>query len=341
MAKVSFQSLSGNDRRDALGVAASQSGHRPHLLEKDIWVVQALDVLFSAAFGKDLVFKGGTSLSKAYQAIRRFSEDVDITYDIRALAPDFAGAGEDPLPATRSQERRWTRAIRARLAAWTREHALTAIEAGLTRTGFDAEARAEDDRVYIAYAPAFEDYSFVRPEVMVEFGARSTREPYEERIVACDAAAYLPDLAFPTAYPSVMLAERTFWEKATAMHVFCRQQRRRGARLSRHWHDLVRLDDAGYAQAALTDRSLALAVARHKSAFFAEKDTTGRWIDYEAAVTGALQMVPTGQAYSALADDYGRMLSDGMLLDDEEEFEDVIRHCADIEARANGYEGNA
>ena len=76
--------------------------------------------------------------------------------------------------------------------------------------------------------------------------------------------------------PSVMLAERTFWEKATAMHVFCRQQRRRGARLSRHWHDLVRLDDAGYAQAALTDRSLALAVARHKSAFFAEKDTTKR-----------------------------------------------------------------
>ena len=105
------------------------------------------------AVRQDLVFKGGTSLSKAYQAIRRFSEDIDITYDIRALAPDFSGDGEDPLPATRSQERRWTRAIRARLAAWTREHALTAIEAGLTRTRFDAEVRAEDDRVYIAYAP--------------------------------------------------------------------------------------------------------------------------------------------------------------------------------------------
>ena len=97
---------------------------------------------------------------------------------------------------------------------------------------------------------------------------------------------------FPTAYPSVMLAERTFWEKATAMHVFCRQQRRRGARLSRHWHDLVRLDDAGYAQAALTDRSLALAVARHKSAFFAEKDTTGRWIDYEARLRARCRWFP-------------------------------------------------
>ena len=336
MAEVSFQSLSDNDKRDALGVAASLSGHRPHLLEKDIWVVQMLSVLYSAPFGRHLVFKGGTSLSKAYRVIRRFSEDIDITYNIRALVPDFAGDSEDPLPATRSQEQHWTRAIQTRLAAWTRERALPAIEAGLTRTGFAAAARAEAGRVYIGYLPVFEDYGFVRPEVTVEFGARSTGEPYHQRMVECDAAPYLTDLAFPTASPSVMLAERTFWEKATAAHVFCRQKRRRGARLSRHWHDLVRLDDAGYANAALTDRALALSVARHKSAFFAEKDAAGHWIDYEAAVTSALQLVPTGDAYQALADDYHRMLSDGMLLNDEETFEDVAARCADIEARANG-----
>ncbi len=83
----------------------------------------------------------------------------------------------------------------------------------------------------------------VRPEVMVEFGARSTGEPHTNHPVACDAAAHLPELAFPTASPAVMLAERTFWEKATAVHVFCRQERRRGERLSRHWHDLARLDE--------------------------------------------------------------------------------------------------
>ena len=335
MAEASFQSLSANDRRDALRVAASRSGHRPHLLEKDIWVVQTLNILFTAPFGKDLVFKGGTSLSKAYHAIRRFSEDIDITYDIRAFAPDFVADSKDALPATRSQERRWTRAIRARLAVWAREQALPVIEAGLRRAGFAARGRAEGDRIYISYAPLFDDYSFVRPEVMVEFGARSTGDPREQRPVECDAAAFVPDLAFPSAHPSVMVAKRTFWEKATAMHVFCRQERRRPERLSRHWHDLVRLDDAGHVETALADRILALSVARHKAVFFAEKDTAGGWIDYEAAVSGALQLVPEGQAFEVLADDYDRMLGDGMLLDDKERFEDLVRRCADIEARAN------
>ena len=337
MANTPFQSLSAQDRRDALEVAASLSGRRAHLLEKDIWVVQTLSVLFDAPFGRDLVFKGGTSLAKAYHAIRRFSEDIDITYDIRGFAPDLvANAGEEALPATRSQERRWTRAIRTRLARWAQEQALPAIHAGLARGGFSARLCAEGDRISVGYEPLFDDYRFVRPEVMVEFGARSTGEPRQERRTECDAATFLPDIIFPSARPAVMLAERTFWEKATAIHVFCRQQRHRGARLSRHWHDLVRLDDAGHAAKALADRNLALSVARHKAAFFAEKDTVGRWIEYEAAVSGGLQLRPKGPAYDVLADDYDRMLSDGMLLDDEERFEDLVSRCDDIEARANG-----
>ena len=169
----------------------------------------------------------------------------------------------------------------------------------------------------------------------VEFGARSTGSPSEQRSVECDAAPYLPGVALPTARPFVMLAERTFWEKATAVHVFCRQQRSRGERLSRHWHDLVRLDDAGFAERALADRTLALSVARHKAMFFREKDAAGEWVDYEAAVSGDLQLVPEGSFYDVLTDDYERMLSDGMLLDDEDRFEDMIERCADIQARAN------
>lgn len=251
MAKVAYQTLSQGDRRDALTVAAGRIGRLAYLLEKDVWVVQTLEILFSAAFGKDLVFKGGTSLSKAYGVIRRFSEDLDITYDIRAFAPELTGGSREPLPDSRSQEQRWTRAIRSELAVWTREQALPALQTRLHEGGFVAEPRAEQDRIFIRYAPIFGDSGFVRPEVMVEFGARSTGEPRMTRLVECEAAVHLPDIAFPTASPSVMLAERTFWEKATAMHVFCRQQRQRGSRLSRHWHDVVRLDDAGYADLAL------------------------------------------------------------------------------------------
>ncbi len=336
MAETRYEDLSADDRRDALEVVERGSSHKAHLLEKDIWVVATLDALFDGPFAQHLTFKGGTSLSKVWRAIRRFSEDVDITYDIRAFAPDLvSGAGDEALPPNRSQEKRWTRAIRARLAEWVQDQAYPVVEAGLARAGFTAALRVEADRLYIGYQPLFDDTGLVRPEVMVEFGARSTGEPHMIRPVACDAAAHLPELAFPEANPAVLLAERTFWEKATAIHVFCRQERRRGERLSRHWHDLARLDEAGVAAKALADRSLGLSVARHKAKFFSENDASGARIDYEAAVSGQLQLVPAGAAHSVLADDYVRMLADGMLLDDTEPFDALMERCAAIETRAN------
>ena len=88
-------------------------------------------------FGADIVFKGGTSLAKAYHAIRRFSEDIDVTYDIRVFAPDLVtGAGPEALPPTRSQEQRWSKAIRLRLADWVRDQSLPAVAESLGRAGF-------------------------------------------------------------------------------------------------------------------------------------------------------------------------------------------------------------
>ena len=256
--------------------------------------------------------------------------------DIRAIAPDLLTDGDDEaIPATRSQERRWSREIRRRLPGWVVNQALPSLETKLDETGLSAELRPEGDHVFVAYEPLFDDYGFVRPVVVVDFGARSIGEPRKERLCECDAASYVPDVAFQSARPFVMLAERTFWEKATAVHVFCQQQRRRGERLPRHWYDLVRLDDTGYAERALADHALALSVARHKSMFFREKDSTGSWVDYEAAVSGELQLVPDGPAYRVLSDDYSRMLTDGMLLDDEEQFDDLMARCADIQRRAN------
>lgn len=212
MANPLFQSLSIGDQRDALECAASRSGRRAHLLEKDI--------------APDLV-----------------------THD-----------DEEPLTATRNQERRCRREIETRLAGWVGEHALRAVEASFAQAALSAQVGAEEDRLLVRYTPLFTDYGFVQPEVLVEFGARSTGEPREGRLIACDAAVHVPEVAFPTTYPLVMAAERTFWEKDTAVHVFCRQQRTHGERLSRHWHDLVRLDDAGFGETALADRTVALSV---------------------------------------------------------------------------------
>ena len=338
MAEVQYGRLSAAERRDALEVAERRSGQRTYLLEKDTWVVAVLRVLFEASFGRHLVFKGGTSLSKVWRAIQRFSEDIDITYDIRGFAPDLVADGDDEaMPPTRSQERRWTRAIRPRLADWVRGIVRPFVAEELERAGFPARVRAEGERLYIAYEPLFIPLGPMRPDVQVDFGARSTGEPHSVRPVECDAAEHLPELGFPEARPAVMLAERTFWEKATSMHVYCLQGRVRGERWSRHWHDLVRLDDAGIAARALANRELALAVARHKAMFFRENDANRERIDYHAAVSGQLRLVPSGTAQESLADDYASMLATGMLMDEDERFGSLMQRCALIEERANAH----
>ena len=103
----SYLSLSVSDRTEALETAADKSGRPSHLLEKDVWVVWTLSVLYDSPHHEHLTFKGGTSLSKAYHAIDRFSEDVDLTYDIRLLLSDLQ-IPKNGLPASRSQANKWT-----------------------------------------------------------------------------------------------------------------------------------------------------------------------------------------------------------------------------------------
>jgi hypothetical protein len=328
-----YLTLSPEDRLEALGVATTASGRPVHLLEKDIWVVWAIDGLFSSEFGKHLVFKGGTSLSKAYGVISRFSEDIDVTYDVRELIPELVGDGA-PIPKTNSQAKRWRDAIDEKLVAWVRDTALPAINKHVEATGVDVKVTVDGTKIYIDYDPLATGTGYVPPRVTLEFGARSTGEPCEERQITCDAAGYLPELEFPAAKPRVMLPKRTFWEKATAVHVFCRQGTQ-GDRLSRHWHDLVRLDDSGYADAAFDDRSLANEVAEFKAKFFREKDREGNPIDYTAAVSGALQLVPDAETLKALEADYKKMADDDILLHDAEPFADLMKRCADLEGRAN------
>jgi hypothetical protein len=331
-----FFELSAGERLEALAQAANASGRPPHLLEKDVWVVWSLRHLFAAPYAPHLVFKGGTSLSKAYGAIQRFSEDVDLTYDIRAIAGDLIGDGGTPLPTSKSQEKKWSKEIRTRLADWVTTEVVPRLQLDLGQRGMPATARAEGDKVFIDYTPLVSGTGYVPPAVMLEFGARSTGEPCELRTVQCDAAAHLSGVEFPEATPRVMRAERTFWEKATAIHVYCGQGVFRGGdRFARHWHDVTRLDAAGFADSAIKDTALAKAVADHKSIFFAEKSPDGEPIDYYAAVSGGLRLVPDDGALARLATDYQHMIDDGLFLDEVESFDALLRQCQAIQQKAN------
>jgi Nucleotidyl transferase AbiEii toxin, Type IV TA system len=114
-------------------------GAPAHLLHKDVWLVWLWMFCSSRHSASTSYFKGGSSLSKGYRIISRFSEDVDLTYDIRVLAPELSGPGLDPLPTTRSREKRWTKEIRTRLPVWIKEQVLPRISTALADQGLSAK----------------------------------------------------------------------------------------------------------------------------------------------------------------------------------------------------------
>ena len=335
-----FFGLSLEDRRELLAAAPGRGvGRAQALLEKDVWVVWALQALFTAPFGGHLVFKGGTSLSKAHNLIQRFSEDVDLTYDIRTLTDD-PKTGE-PTALTEAQAKALGRKIRERLLArFLGETVKPYLEALAAAEALPMEVSYDGENLFIAYAPAADYPVYVRPTVKLEFGAWATGEPAEPVAITCYLAEPFPDIAFPKATARVMRPERTFWEKATLAHVYCREGKLRGAAgFARHWHDLVRLDEAGVAATALADRSLALAVADHKSKFFPQLTWTAPRSTTQPPYKARCSWSPKGDAYSQLAADYGEMIAAGYLEREAEPFAALMDKVRTLESRANSLPG--
>ena len=334
----SWFALSRKDQAEALEVAAAQTGRPPHLLEKDIWVVWTLSAIYKSGLTDKLTFKGGTSLSKVYKIIDRFSEDIDLTYDIREVVPELLRDGH-PIPATSSQAKKITDRVRDRLPQWIESEVVPVLQSEFQREGINATltlAGIEKEKLILSYEPIRFGTGYSSPTIQLEFGGRATGEPHHRHTVTCDIASVINGIEFPMAQPLAMSVERTFWEKATATHVYCRQHRLRGERYSRHWYDLAAMAQSGHAQNAIADRELAYAVAEHKSMFFAEKDSDKNAIDYKAAVSSELQIVPEGTALDTLKKDYDAMLEDGLLSTNQPSFEEIMTVCSELQSRING-----
>ena len=336
MAEYFFR-LSHNNQREALEQVRSKTGRPTHLLEKDIWVVWTLGALFDSPLAAALTFKGGTALSKAYKIINRFSEDIDLTYDIRKLIADLIGTDGD-LPVSRSQADKWTKAVRKRLPDWIAQSVQPVVEAALARDRLHAKIEIggkDSDQLLLHYPALTQGTGYMRPVITLEFGGRATGEPHQVLPVTCDMDGQLPSVSFPTASPLVMNVARTFWEKATAAHVYCAQGRIRSERYARHWHDLAAIGRSQYFAEAVSDHAVATTVARHKSFFFIEKDAGGAVIDYSSAVTGQLKIVPEGDARNALVADYAEMLADEVMVGDALPFDQLMPACGEVEFKVN------
>ena len=329
-----FLSLDARERADILRTAAARHRRSPVILEKDIWVCWVLDALFSMPAPHPMAFKGGTSLSKVYGVIDRFSEDVDVTLDYRAFGDGFDPFAED---ASRTRIRQLGERLKARVAGHVRDAVAPALDAAARRLGadggYDIHIGDDGETVRFAYPSAVERRdAYVRSEVLLEFGGRNVIDPNERHAIVPDIAAMTDGLDWPAATVTVLSPARTFWEKATLVHVECHRRRLadRPDRLSRHWFDLMRLAAHDIGRAALQDRALLADVVRHKKVFF-----HAGYARYDDCLDGRLRLVPDPDQVPGLRADYDAMRAAGIVGADAPGFDETIERIRVLEADAN------
>jgi hypothetical protein len=287
----------------------------------------------------NLLFKGGTSLSKVYNLIRRFSEDIDVS--IRRSSLGFSGS-DDPAESGISGNERKKRIALLKEAAQgaVSERILPELRtsiAGNLGQGWDLRLDPSDpdgqslEFVYPRSELTADQGAYIRPSVKIEFGARADHWPAETKVIrsylgsAIVSAAKEPDVKVNT-----LSAVRTFWEKATILH----QEAHRAPesplppRHSRHYCDLAAMIDAGVGDEASQNEKLLKAVVDHKSVFFRSASA-----HYETAVRGTLQLCPSKERIPGLAEDLGQMRE--MFFGEPPVLDKVISTLKDWERRFN------
>ena len=320
---------------------AARRGLPPVMVEKDFWVSWTLAVLFAhPEFGNQLVFKGGTSLSKVFGVIQRFSEDIDLS-----VSPEFLGISEEWVEQGDSRNKRTERMKELEGACINRVRdrflpELERIANGVlgNRSGGAAWMEFQVDTMthspvvafhYPSNAPTGFDY--LRRFVKMEFGSLTDQRPVGNHAIQPWVAVEFPKLLEDFQCKLVALElERTFWEKATILHAEHHRDPAKPIRdhFSRHYSDMAALAQHAIAERALARDDLRQRVADWKSRFFAAS-----WARYDLARPGTFRLVPPKSRLSELEKDYYAMRD--MFLDKPPPFESVIESVSNLERQIN------
>ena len=324
--------LSDEERRELFRNTADKTGLNDAIVEKDFWVCFTLDYLFHRSpWKKVITFKGGTSLSKAFNLINRFSEDIDLILDWQVL-----GYGKYEPWEQRSKTKQDMFNKEANVKA---ENFLADTLCPEMRDALSSEL-GQPARVYIdsndaqtvlfAYPSLFESTSTLRV-IRLEIGALAAWTPAKEVEIESYAASCYPSV-FEQAKTSVLtvLTERTFWEKATILHHEANRPQNSDMpmRYSRHYYDLFRMANSSVKDSAFNNLALLNRVVEFKMKFYPRG-----WADYPNAKPGTLKLVPPDFRLSALEADYEKM-SD-MLYGDIPTFDEVMKRISALETEIN------
>jgi len=319
--------LSQPERNELFSETAAQRNMTPAVVEKDFWVTWTLDKLFShPELSRILMFKGGTSLSKVFGLIERFSEDIDLILDWRLVT------GEDPVAArsNRKQEK-LNKEIDERGQAYITGDLCQMIAEQLGPIGV-CEANDVDPNVLnVRYPAAFSD-KYLRPEVRLEIGPLASWLPFDEYIIRPYAAEVFPGTFERADCPvKAIKAERTFWEKATILHHEAHRPdgSQQPSRYSRHYYDLAKMAAADVKDSALADLELLKSVVEFKQRFYPRG-----WAQYDLAKPGSLRLVPSGHVLETVKSDYRAMAN--MVFGDYPRIDEVISQLQALEDEING-----
>jgi hypothetical protein len=315
------------------------------VVEKDFWVCWILRRLFTLPSAPgSMIFKGGTSLSKVFNAIARFSEDVDLSFDRADLG--FGGEHDPAQAPSKKQAKQRLKLLQDTCQTVIRDRFVPQLAVHIGEALHDSAQRnwsiaidlddPDSQTVLFGYPASLAPRgplaaTYVSPVVRLEMGARSDHWPAEDVTIISYAAAQFPaQFSDPRSAVRVLAAERTFWEKATILHAWyhARPDKPLRGRQSRHYYDLATLVEAGIGARALERLDLLATVAAHKDVFFA--DAAAR---YDEAKPGSLRLVPPPPRLAELREDYNKMRE--MIFGQPPSFEHLLEVLAETERRIN------
>ena len=316
---------SPEERQRVFQTAAAALRIAPEMVEKDFWVCRILQKLFQdEALRKILRFKGGTSLSKVFHLIQRFSEDVDLILDWRCVT------GENPLlPRSNTKQDIFNKSIQDSSGKYISGDLRAMVDAAM---GGECSVVSDvnDDHVLLLQYPLSFRSSYIVPHIRLEIGPLASWLPNQEFPVFPYVAEAFPQLSIvPVSVPTI-LAERTFWEKVTILH----QEHHRPEHLkvpmrySRHYYDLFMMAQSDCAVNAMKDVSLLKQVVDFKRKFYPRA-----WARYDLAVPGTIELLPAPHSLQSLQTDYAAMKN--MIFGIYPSWEMIIQKLTELQRNIN------
>ncbi len=318
-------------RIEILNQASNIAGLPAIAIEKDWWVTLALKASFELKYSPSIVFKGGTSLSKGWNLIERFSEDIDLAIDRK-----FFGFEGD---ISKSQIKN-LRKISCEFISTTFLEDLTKQFTewkAIQECSLNAQPIVDSDKdpqvIEIHYNSVFDKSDYLPQRVLLEMSSRSLMEPSENREINSILSTAFPDQAF-TIDPfsiSTVLPQRTFLEKIFLLHEEFSQDtvKIRIDRLSRHLYDLEKLMDTVHGKAALSDTELYKGIVTHR-----EKFNPLRGLDYSRHIPDNIKIIPPDTIIKEWEKDYQAM-TQNMIYGDPLNFDNLIKRIQELQKRIN------